>query len=254
MGASASSTVAVSEILKDTVTNILISSSNSCSSTNINTQTLNISDIETVGCNVNIRRVSQNMDVKTNFNCAQDNNNSSDLQNKLKDALKSNIETKASAGLGLAASSTVIDQKSYEKVVNNVNMTSIAECVATNLNTQLQNIGKIKMTCYKGGELNIEDLTQSMVSSAVNSCIQSNQTLQQAITELQTDIDTTAKTTSEGMFAGLGGGFILMILVVVIIGGAYQSGMLDSGDDDDNGKGSRKGKNFMNKFKNFKRR
>lgn len=254
MGANASVSTTVTEITKETITNLLISSSNKCESNNINTQTINISDIETIGCDVDISGITQELDITTNFSCAQESTNSADIQNQLKENLKNDIETKASAGIGISLAVNTQLQQSFEKAVNNINMTSIAECVATNLNTQTQNIGKIKMTCPNGGSLKIRDLRQSIVSSTVNSCVQSNQSLQQALNELQTEVDNVSKTSSEGIFSGLGGSFVIFLIIAIVMGGLVQSGALDAKKDDNSSSGSLISKgNFLSKMKGFKR-
>lgn len=252
MGPALSVSTSVSEVTKKTITDIMVDSSNKCQSNNINTQTINISDIQTVGCNVEISGISQEQNITTNFTCAQESTNQTELENKLKNDLKQNLETAATAGLGVLSVAVSTDiQKTVDTVANNIDIKTVSECVSTNLNTQLQDIGSIKMKCNPGDTLKIKDLKQSIISSSVASCIQSNKTVQNAINDLQNKLDTSIKTTAQGMQLDFGSMFIIFV-IIAICAYFFMAGDEEEEDDTDN-KPSIK-KKFMSKINNMKKK
>lgn len=246
MGPAVSYQKTVSEITKETITNVMVESSSRCKSGNVNTQTINISDINAVGCSIKINNISQQQSISTNFTCAQENDNQTELKNRMQNDLKKNLETSAKAGLGILTVSVSEDiQKTVDTITNNIDIKTMSECISENVNSQVQNIGKIKMRCKNSEELVISEISQNIISSSVSACIQSNKAIQSAINDLQNKLDTTIKTSATGMQISGSSIFMFFIFLVFLGVGAYYFTL----EDDE--KTSTK-KKFISKFRKLR--
>jgi len=223
MGANASINVSVTDITKNAITNVLMSSSSNCNIGSANSQELNIGNINTKNCNVNISNISQVMKITTNLTCAQSASSSSELSNQMKDMIKKDIESNTKGGIGFGLSTNTSIEKSVTNIVNNIDIKSIAECVARNLNSQLKNIKDITMECNDDQTLNIDNISQTIISNTVSKCIQSNTNLQNSISDLQSTIDTKLSATTTGFLSELGNLFgpLLIFVVLIMAGGLY---------------------------------
>lgn len=219
MGA-ASSNYSATEIIQNSVTDVLMQNSSTCNQSNTNTQAISLEGAVFENCEVDIGRINQTMNISSNFTCDQLNMNNADLQNKLEQAIKKNLESEANAGLGIAVSQNVSLSSSLTNVVNNINMSNIANCAANAMQSQNLNMSKIKITCTdKNPRANIHDITQSIISNVVSNCLQTNPATVTAINSLQTKIDETAKASATGLFGGeMFAGIMGIIILIIVIG------------------------------------
>jgi hypothetical protein len=249
MGNSTSSNV-TSDVVNKSVTDVLISSSQTCSQTNSLSQNISITDIDAGNCTLNISDISQTSVQTPNFSCSSNSENSSNLMSDFKNKLQTNADS-AISGLNLniasnVSSNVVNNVSSY--IENNVNMSTVSKCVQDNLSKQNINAGKLKGCPAVCGNpnppayldldklsklctLNISNLTQNATQSIVGDCLAENKQLTEVINKAENDIasSATAKMTGvslagllglDSMFGGLGqvGGIIVMIVIFLIFG------------------------------------
>jgi hypothetical protein len=219
MGAAISRSISVSNIVNESIMEILMESSTSCQTQSIATQDMLFSDIQTLGCDVDFSNISQTADVSINLACAQSSELSSDLQNKFKAKLDEKIEaeTKGTA-LGFNNAQSASITQAVNKVKNSISMESVVECISQSIIQQKAEFSKINAICYPGQKVSFRNIKQVILSTQINNCINSNNAATKAITELQTDIDKVIKSKTEGitMMASLGSGASSVSSVIVI--------------------------------------
>lgn len=191
-------------IVNEAVTNVIMSSAQNCSANNANTQELYFRDIKVKGCSVDFSNISQDMKVTQNFSCAQDSSQNVELLNKF----KSELDAKTEASLkGITTSSTKAETITNikNKIETNINMSSVANCVANNINQQKMEFGKIDVECAKGDRVSFNNIGQKLVATQVAKCIQSNKQVSDLSNELDNEVKAATSSKNEGLT--LGGSF-----------------------------------------------
>lgn len=226
MGAAISKSSVENDIVNSIITNIMMSSSQSCTSSLSAKQEIKIGDINAIGCTVNISGVSQVMDINQNFSCVNSTNTDSELQNKLQAELDQKLSaiTKGQV-FGYSNSDVRALNKLKNDVVNNVNMSSIASCVSSALSDQQVDISGITIKCRKGQSLNITSIKQELTMKQVTECINKDTKASKAINDFETKIKTVAEARAEGLDLTLMGGgisgvccsFSVVIVLVMLI-------------------------------------
>jgi len=222
MGNATSSTFSATDIVNNVISTTIMSSSASCSSNTSNAQEINISDLHLVGCSLNISGLNQSQSVSNNFSCLQSTEFTNNIKNDLSTELDKQV-TAALSGLNLSLNSQA-DVESLtnikNNIVNTVDMSSIANCVSSNINSQKINLGGFTLNCtgMKNPTLNISDINQSIVSSSVASCTQSSTALNNAITTLDNFVKEKAAADNSGIStAALMAGLIVFGVVCLVI-------------------------------------
>jgi hypothetical protein len=218
MGAAISRSISVSNIVNESIMEILMESSTSCQSQSITSQDMLFSDIQTVGCDVDFSNISQTANVSINLACAQSSELSSDLQNKFKAKLDEKIEAETKGTtLGFSNAESASITQAVNKVKNSISMESVVECISQSIITQKAEFSKITAQCYPGQKVSFRNIKQVILSTQINNCINNNNAATKAITELQTDIDKVIKSKTEGitMMASLGSGASSVSSVIV---------------------------------------
>ncbi len=254
MGNQQSRSSIVQDVVNKSVSNVLMSSSSSCSQNNSMSQDLNISDIIVHGGSLEVSGISQTGQQIPNFTCSSDSANSSSLANQFKTQLDQQA-TSALSGLGGAANSesnsSVVGNLKNE-IEQNINISNVSKCVQDNLAKQKTNIGKFEINvpgycatgCPPGYScdmdactVKVKDISQSLTQSAVGQCMASNQNLQQAINSASNQIKTSSVAENKGidvagMFNSLVSavtgpmkyfviGIIVVIILVILVGGYF---------------------------------
>lgn len=224
MGNQSSKARTETNIVNESITNVLMSSSQSCSANMSANQELTFSDIKTRGCTVNFKDISQEADLTQNFSCSQNSDQSSELAAKFKTELdvKTEALTKGmTIGSNSSESETLTNLKN--KVVANINISSIATCVANAISNQKLSFGKLDIDCTGADDksLNFNNIKQKLTMTQVAKCIQSNKAASEATTEFENKLKlmTTAKTEGIDLFASLAslGSFMVPTIISVII-------------------------------------
>jgi len=194
MGAQQSSAKVKTDIVNKIVTDIIMTSTSDCAVGTEATQTLSFSNIKTVGCRVDFSNISQEMNLSQDFNCVQANSKDADLQNALKTGLEAaaNASTEGQPLLSGSSSRSQVITKSIADVMNNVNISSISNCIAKAVAAQLLTFGKIEMDCSGMDSadrlLTINNIKQKLTLAQVANCTQSDEQASAAISKFENDI------------------------------------------------------------------
>lgn len=209
-------------IVNEAVTNVIMSSAQNCSANNANTQELYFRDIKVKGCSVDFSNISQDMKVTQNFSCAQDSSQNVELLNKF----KSELDAKTKAALkGITTSSTKAETITNikNKIETNINMSSVANCVANNINQEKMEFGKIDVECAKGDRVSFNNIGQKLVATQVAKCIQSDKQVSDLSNELDNEVKAATSSKNEGLTLGGSFGSLASLgasLIPLLIGAA----------------------------------
>lgn len=220
MGNATSSVFSATNLVNEALTTTIINVSNNCSSDSNNAQEIGISNINAIGCSVNINDIAQNQKITTDFTCVQNTDNSSMIKNQFESQLKQDLSAAVSGlNVNLNSQSDVESVTNItNKIVNTIDMNTVSNCIANTIASQKITIDGIRVDCTNmpagtAREVNIGNLKQLMVNTSTASCTQTNSNLTSAINELQTLVDNKIKADTSGISSTA----IIMIIVVIII-------------------------------------
>lgn len=222
MGNNTSSAFSATDIVNNVISSTIMSVSNRCGVDTSNVQEINVSDLNLVGCELNISGLSQQQSVSTNFNCFQQTQFANNIKNDLSNALDQQLKATLS-GLNLNLNSqTDVETLTTIKnnIVNNVDMSSVSNCVSSNINSQKINVGKITANCtgMKNPKVNISDINQKIISDSVANCTQQSAALNSAITQLDNFVKQKLDAENQGLsMATLMTGLIIFGVIALII-------------------------------------
>lgn len=196
-----------SNLVTNAVTNVLMESSSLCTQSGAFVQQMDINNVMN-NCaegDINITGVSQNMEIRLNFTCAQSVEQESGLLQKFKNDLDKQISAKTE-GAGLPLSSNQSMSASITKIKNNITtnikISNVAQCVQNTIASQRMTLSNIIRNCPKGagsGNINIRDIKQQLVASSVASCIQNNKALNKASQELENKLKEFLESSTKGI-------------------------------------------------------
>jgi hypothetical protein len=223
MGAQSSNAKTETNIVNKAVTNILMESSQNCSATVSTSQTVSISDIKTIGCRLNVGGVSQEATISQNFSCAQDSSQNADMQAKLKTQLEASSEA-ATKGVTVGSNSSNAETISNltNDVLNNVNVSNIASCVAEAVAKQEAGIARIEADC-RGMErgdniVNVGNIAQLITLAQVSKCTQGNVQASKAITEFENAIKASSSAKTSGIEpSAISAGVTICIVISILM-------------------------------------
>lgn len=224
MGNQVSKAKTETNIVNESITNVLMSSSQNCTANMSSDQELTFSNIKTKGCTVNFRDISQEADLSQNFSCSQNSDQSSELAAKFKTELDANTEA-LTKGMTIGSNSSEAETLTNLKnsVTANINISSIATCVANFIAKQKLAFEKIDVDCTGADDksLNFNNIKQKLTMTQVAKCIQSNKAAADATAALENKLKlmTTAKTEGIDLFASLAslGSFMVPTIISVIL-------------------------------------
>ena len=210
-------------IVNNAVTNVLMSSSQNCTASVASSQELVFSDIKTIGCTLNFSDIAQDANITQNFSCAQESAQSADLQAKFKTELESQTEA-LTKGLFPSPSEAETLTNLRNEVTNNINISSIASCVASAVAAQKQSYGKIEADCRGSDDksVNFRNIKQKVTMTQVSKCIQGNAQALKATNDFENKLKILTSAKSEGTdlfasLASLGVSLIPAIIGVVLV-------------------------------------
>jgi hypothetical protein len=179
----------VNEMITNTVTNVAVSNSSSCSADGSAKQTLSLSDVN-AGGDIDIGNISQDAKVTVNMNCLQrditDVNTMRQIQNDLKNSVQ-----QATSGFQFQPSDQETINRTENNITSNANLSSIAQCMANTFTNQDLVLSHITAK----GNIKIHDLAQTAVAATASECVQEHLSKNSDVQTLQGLID--SKTTQE---------------------------------------------------------
>jgi hypothetical protein len=177
-----------------------MSSSNECAANIATNQQLTFENIKTKGCTVNFRDISQEASISQNFSCSQDSSQEAALSAKFKTELD-NLTKAETKGLLPSSSQAETINNVKNSVTNNINVSSVAKCIASIISEQKATFGKIDVDCTGADDksLNFQNINQRLTITQVAKCIQKNAQAAQAVTDFQNAIKNVTEAKSEGL-------------------------------------------------------
>jgi len=219
MGTASSKSIAISDIVNNSVTNVMMKSSSQCKMNTEAIQKMSFSDLDFVGCSVNFSNISQMADIETNFACAQDTEQNTELINEFSTELDQELEAALSGlpGAVISESETKSITKMKNDIVANIDIEQISECVASTLTEQKLEFDKIKVDCTGAEDttVNFDNIKQRLIQSNVAECIQANTQVTKSINDIQNTIDNKQKSYNTGIGLGIAGAAFLVIVLIV---------------------------------------
>jgi len=218
----------ISKVINKSMTDILFSSSSSCSQNTESVQMINISGI-TAGqyCTLSIKDLNQSSVQAPNLACAISTDNAVSLQTSFEALLKQAADAEVS-GLSGAVNSQAIS-KSLSELINTVssriNVTSVASSIQNTISSNSASLTDISSGCPavcgnpnivppKGTcEIIIENISQSIIQEAVSKLVSSNKTVADQIYKTSTVIDQETKSSNKGITLPDIFGIIIIIAV-----------------------------------------
>ena len=244
MGNQQSTSNAVMDVVNTATTNVLMQNSSKCGQSNSQSQSIDISNIDTSGtsCSINVNGISQKAVQTPSFSCLSDSSQSADLQSQLQSAIKQQADA-AVSGLSGALNSQAVSNATtkLQNVVNtNLNISNISSCVQDNLQNQDFKLHFLKSGCpgycstgcpkdytcdMSKCSVNIGNISQTATQGAVATCTSKNSALASAVTSISNDLSQSATTKNTGIdfgssMASLGSflvPFIISIVILIII-------------------------------------
>lgn len=243
MGNQQSTASAVSDVVNKSVTNVLLNTSSSCKQSNTSVQKLDFSNITAgEGCSLNFNNISQTSTQTPNFSCSNSASNEQNLLNQFKTQLDQQAQSTVAglAGALNSQSSSQIVNNLKNKIENNINISSVSQCVQDNIAKQKQNYNKIVASCpgycrnlqqcvgvdpklcdMSKCSTNFSNISQAITQAAVGQCMSSNTNVTKAINDASNQISQIAKSENKGIdfaasLASLGVWFLPLIICVVL--------------------------------------
>jgi hypothetical protein len=186
----------VNEIVNDSLTNVMMSNSSSCTSGSGINQKLRFSDFETADGHIIIKGSEQTGTLKMNFNCLQDQGLSAQDMKSIRDQIKNDVEQKSSGFRFQPAEQEVIN-KTVNQITSNASLSNTASCIANTLTDQEMVVERLK--ARGSGNINIENLSQTAIVDTTADCIQNQSALSENMKELQTLFDSKLKQENKGL-------------------------------------------------------
>lgn len=227
MGAQQSTSVAVSNVITKSATNVLMKNANSCSQNNTSIQSMNFDHISAgQNCKLGFTNIKQEAVQIPNFTCSSSQAQSSNLQSMFANALQqaAKAETSGMPIFSSSSSNSAILSNVVNNISTNVNMTNTSECVQNNFAQQKLDFSNIASECpFVCGQqidftkispeqlevlnklctVQFGDISQLMVQKAVASCMADNKAIQEAITKVDNVVKQEATSSSSGLFSGI---------------------------------------------------
>jgi hypothetical protein len=236
MGNQQSIATTINNTINKSITNVLMSSSTSCNQNNSVQALISFNNITTKGgCQLKFDNISQTINAAPNLVCAQSSANQADLATKFQTELNQNT-TAITSGLGGAINSTATTNainKLKNEIINNINISSIANCVQNNIASATQNYSNITMDCTGCGlvctgkpqvcvntcQQEWTNITQNLTLKAVANCTQTNTGISRAVAEASNSIEQTLNASNIGtdIFAPFQALSTFSIAIIIII-------------------------------------
>jgi hypothetical protein len=217
-----SKTTNETNIVNESITNVVNNVSANCKVVSSNTQvisgnTRNISGVRNSTINNNYLNDLQS---KINFSCIQDTSIKAQLKSDISREID-NVISKKTSGFGGKA---VFDNSEINNInnlkttiVNNIDTNTLTECIVIQQNNQsissnIDIIGDIKDSTINA------NLENKLISEMVSKCVQSNKAVTEASTKLNEIVKSKTEVVSEGASIPGFGSFMLIIVGVMGVG------------------------------------
>lgn len=216
MGGNSTKAISVNDLVNKVVINALQESSQICGSST------ELSPIISASGHSKISGVKQNVTSTINFDCLQSTDQSSDIQQKLKEEIDKTLSAQTTGSMGLLNDTEVASNvKKVAETVSNISLKSYSQCFAS-----VSSGAQIKAE----DNSEISDATQDINVTSVASCIQNNKQATKAIADLQSSYkERTEAIADYELIGSLGAGALFVICcicsIIISIVAIYYSDM-----------------------------
>jgi hypothetical protein len=215
MGPQQSKSVDMATIVNESVTDVFMSNSQSCTQSNVQTQTMILEGIDTSGtnCGIDISNVTQASLQSPNLSCISNNANSTDIMTKLTDT----IDQKAKAAVS-GASGSVYSKSDAENIANvtntiktKIDISTASTCIQNNFNSQDMILKNFKSGCpaccgNMNGipkncdcKLKVSKIHQTALQTASANCITNNTAVAKAIADANANFKQASTANNSGI-------------------------------------------------------
>ena len=236
MGAAFSSSFNVSDVVNNSLSNVLLNYASNCAQNNSSLQSINFNNIKAgKNCQLKFSNISQSNLQSPNFSCSSNSSNNSDLAAQFSNSLQQQAQAQTSglSGALVSSSNSTTMSKLANTITNNINMSDVSNCVQNILAKQTLNWSNITIpdctgcglqcnqqgtTCINTCEQDWDTISQNLVSSAVGNCLNANQNVSSATQNAQSQVAQATSAANTGIdVAGSCGSSICLILIILII-------------------------------------
>lgn len=217
-----SSSVQKTDIVTQSLTNIMVKTSQSCSSTSANSQNIKVGKIIASGkCKVNVGNIRQDLKVVNNLGCIQEVKTDTDLRNDIAREIKQQAEAKVE-GITTNHSQSVNVNNIITEIATNIDIESLSSCTNEVYNSQV--LEQQGIVCSGEAEVTLDDMVQTLMSKQITKCIQAQENIAKLASDLNNTIDQAAKSVSVGANFGslgsltsLGLGFMSPLITLIAL-------------------------------------
>jgi len=209
MGAGGSKTKNTTEIVNETITNVIFDTLQSCRGPISQDQIISIKNAK----NIIISNVSMQQFASIDMQCYQSSKKQTDIRNKLREVLGQVAVAKAPS-----FSFSTTKSENISKTINKL-VTTVTD--ATTQNCIVNVIQKQGIFVDNSENVVINDIYFSQKANVILKCVQNSQSVAKNVNDLSIEIDQEAKAETKGilgeLFSGLEGLWIVLLLIPLVI-------------------------------------
>lgn len=204
----------ITNTINTSITDIVKENAQSCGASTGISQMMKVSGLKAK--NINVNGLSQSSTDNFDFTCMQVAENKVELEKKLQESVKNDVEQKTS-GYQFQPSEQETITNALNSVSTNIKSKSISDCISNKFINQELTIADLNAE----EDINLENLSQTAIMAGASKCMQSNTDITKSIEDIQKIIDTKSSQTAKGvdMFASitaLGTAYIVGIVICFV--------------------------------------
>lgn len=213
MGGSASSFSSI-DVVNKSLSNIIMTNESIAKTESNNTNSATFGDIDNECGTLNIT-VDQDIDLKQSLNSINENLNSSDIINQLKNDLSNEAESKLS-GIAFGDSNATAITNLVNDITTNVDLSNLSSCVASETSQNFAKFGNIRSKCVPGQPPPTSNINvlQNIVIDQIATCNSKNTNLNKICNTIDNTVKNKAKAINEGIKLDL----LSLFLIPIILG------------------------------------
>ncbi len=204
----------ITNTINTSITDIVKENAQSCGSTTGISQMMKVSGLKAK--KITVSGLDQSSTDNFDFTCMQVAENKVELEKKLQENVKTNVEQKTS-GYQFQPSEQETITNALNSVSTNIKSKSISDCISNKFINQELTVADLEAE----DEITVENLSQTAIMAGTSKCMQSNTDITKSIEDIQKIIDTKSSQTATGvdMFASitaLGTAYITGFIIIIV--------------------------------------
>lgn len=204
----------ITNTINTSITDIVKENAQSCGSTTGISQMMKVSGLKAK--KITVSGLDQSSTDNFDFTCMQVAENKVELEKKLQESVKNDVEQKTS-GYQFQPSEQTTITNALNAVSTNIKSKSISDCISNKFINQELTVADLEAE----DEITVENLSQTAIMAGTSKCMQSNTDITKSIEDIQKIIDTKSSQTATGvdMFASitaLGTAYITGFIIIIV--------------------------------------